>query len=448
MANCSALIAAVLLCTCFVRARGDALSVSASPSPEQAQEIQMLRSKLASLEDEISRRKEETLQLEAVVRERTAQMATFVGELEVLQKVNVADDESVVKASTQNTILEKQVERLGSDLEDQVRKGESLEARASEAEKMLHELTCKFELVEKTNAEQRKKIQELNGKLQRAQDKLTKLENEANLMAEEMAKVHGMWLPHWLAMRLVHCQGFASAKWQVHGKPMLDPLMQKVVEKMTYARQIAEPHLQTAQNKVVPVAKARLNSLRNSTAPYVSAVATKSNAAYRICSDAIRPYTAKAQELADRYWQEFKRFSKPYTSQIAAASEPHLSRASTALEPYTRLVASSWRSLVWSTSMYHGQVQKGVKRFLEDSELLRPPSTDRVAWFTASALFTLPMFSIYKFFSAAFLRNLGQHGTEGGGDPLAARTDAEPTSKDVSGAPEQLSHHEAFSRGC
>ena len=37
------------------------------------------------LEDEISRRKEETSQLESVVRERTAQMAALVGELELLQ---------------------------------------------------------------------------------------------------------------------------------------------------------------------------------------------------------------------------------------------------------------------------------------------------------------------------------------------------------------------------
>lgn len=40
-----------------------------------------------------------------------------------------------------------QVLRLGSDLEDQVKKGESLEARASEAEKSLLELTQKLDHV-------------------------------------------------------------------------------------------------------------------------------------------------------------------------------------------------------------------------------------------------------------------------------------------------------------
>jgi len=59
----------------------------------------------------------------------------------------VADDESVMKANTNVDVLEKQIGRLGSDLEDQVRKGESLEARATEAEKNWHEFSHKLEHV-------------------------------------------------------------------------------------------------------------------------------------------------------------------------------------------------------------------------------------------------------------------------------------------------------------
>jgi hypothetical protein len=46
--------------------------------------LKELISSLAA-EDEISRRKEETSELESVVRERTAQMATLAGNLELLQ---------------------------------------------------------------------------------------------------------------------------------------------------------------------------------------------------------------------------------------------------------------------------------------------------------------------------------------------------------------------------
>ena len=50
MANSKALIAAMLLClSLFVRSQGDADSVAPSSLPQQEQEIQMLRTKVASL---------------------------------------------------------------------------------------------------------------------------------------------------------------------------------------------------------------------------------------------------------------------------------------------------------------------------------------------------------------------------------------------------------------
>lgn len=142
---------AVLLCSSFLLTQCTVVAASVSSlsshEQEQEQEIRRLRSKVASLEDEVSGRKEETSQLESLVREKTAQIAALVGGLEVLQVTNVADDESVMKASTNSAMLEEQIERLGNDLEDQVKKGESLEARASEAEKSLLELGQKLEHV-------------------------------------------------------------------------------------------------------------------------------------------------------------------------------------------------------------------------------------------------------------------------------------------------------------
>ncbi|XP_066350040.1 uncharacterized protein [Miscanthus floridulus] len=345
-----ALIVATLLCLCFVRALCDA--ASASPSPEQEREIQMLRSKVASLEDEISRRKEETSEVESVVRERTSQMATLVGALELLQKVNLGDDESVMKANTHTAMLEKQIERLGNDLEDQIRKGESLESRAIEAERSLHEFGRKLEHAEGTNIEQQKKIQDLSDRLQYSQDKLSLLENEAKSKAEELAKVHGMWLPHWLAVRVLRCQ------------------------------------------KLVRVSKGHLDALRNATVAFTSAV-------YRVCRDVIQACTVTGGGFADNYWQ---RFCRPYLSRVVAASEPHLSRASVVLEPYMRPATSAWRSLVSFTSEYHHQVQNGVKRFLQGNQLLTPLSVDKLAWITSPALFALPALCIYKIVSAIVRR--------------------------------------------
>ncbi|XP_021318416.1 uncharacterized protein LOC8072308 isoform X2 [Sorghum bicolor] len=405
-------IVATLLCLCFVRAQCDA--GSASPSPEHEQENQMLRSKVASLEDEISRRKEETSELESVVRDRTAQMATLVGDLELLQKLNLGDDESVMKANTHDGMLEKQIERLGNDLEDQIRKGESLEARAIEAERSLEEFGRKLEHAEKTNIDQKKKIQDLSDRLQYAEDKLSTLENEAKSKAEELAKVlgilpvsqrfsifflqgsmacfqvHGMWLPHWLSVRVLRYQ------------------------------------------KLVPVAKDHLDALRNTTAALASAVANCTSTAYRVCRDVIQACAVTAGGFADNYWQ---RFSQPYLSRIVAASEPHLSRASVVLEPYMRPATSAWRSLVSFTSEYHHQVQNGVKRLLEGNELLTPlsVSADKLAWITAPALLALPVLSIYKIVSAIVRYPIGKirrgrtdyKDRQAGADLVAASRNAE-----------------------
>ncbi|OQU82272.1 hypothetical protein SORBI_3006G208000 [Sorghum bicolor] len=284
-------------------------------------------------------------------------MATLVGDLELLQKLNLGDDESVMKANTHDGMLEKQIERLGNDLEDQIRKGESLEARAIEAERSLEEFGRKLEHAEKTNIDQKKKIQDLSDRLQYAEDKLSTLENEAKSKAEELAKVHGMWLPHWLSVRVLRYQ------------------------------------------KLVPVAKDHLDALRNTTAALASAVANCTSTAYRVCRDVIQACAVTAGGFADNYWQ-------PYLSRIVAASEPHLSRASVVLEPYMRPATSAWRSLVSFTSEYHHQVQNGVKRLLEGNELLTPlsVSADKLAWITAPALLALPVLSIYKIVSAIVRR--------------------------------------------
>ncbi|GJN01819.1 hypothetical protein PR202_ga19119 [Eleusine coracana subsp. coracana] len=300
MANCKALIVtAMLLCLSFVRSQGDVGSVAPS-SPEQEQEIQMLRAKVASLvlipvhrfalqgknylicfclywveelrysfalEDEINRRNEETLELESAVRERTAQTAALIAELDVLQVIRLICSHLLEKCTLTNDEycptrrICKQIQRLGSDLEDQVKKGESLEVRATEAEKSWQELNRKLKRVKKTDAEQKKKIRELDGKLQQVQAKLAELEKEAKMKDEELAKVHGMWLPHWLAVHAVRCQELASAKWQVHGKPMFDPLMQKAAQSLhTGALQVQKgvKHLMEDNEVLKPLSDDRL----------------------------------------------------------------------------------------------------------------------------------------------------------------------------------------------
>ncbi|KAL5215148.1 hypothetical protein ABZP36_004300 [Zizania latifolia] len=414
MAKRKALVAAsaILLWLCSVQVRCDAVSACSSASPEQGQEVQMLRPKVASLEDEISGRKEETSRLENVVREKSAQIAALVSELEVLQVTNVGDDESVLKANAHSEMLENQIMRLGSDLEDQVKKGESLEARPSESEKSLLELTRKLERTEKMNLEQKQKIEELNHSLQHAKDKLSEMERESELKAEKLTKVHGMWLPHWVVVRFAYCQELASDKWQLHGKLVLDALTKKVYESLTNAQRLVEPQLQTFQNKLVPVAKEHLSSLKNSTEIYASAISARSSTAYRVCRDAIHPSIIRAQEFADHYWQESNKFSTPCVTRIVAASEPHLSRAGAVLEPYTRPVMSAWRRFAVSASAYHRQVQTSLLLCFSSPSSLQ----------ASMALLALPLFYAYKMLSAAMWRKAAAaQGSRGRRRPSSGR---------------------------
>jgi len=250
--------------------------------------------------------------------------------------------------------------------------------------------------------------------------KLSEVERRAKLTAEELAMVLGMWLPYWFASRSVHCQELASAKWHLHGKPVLDALSQKVAVTLAYGQRLVEPHLQEIQNKLVPVAKVHFNSLKNTTKPYVSVMVTRGTRAYRVCRDAIQPCMVRTQEFADHYWQESKKLCKPYIARIAAASEPYIARGRVVLGPYMRPVTSAWTRLVTSTRMYHRQVQKWIIGFMEDTELLNPHSAHTLAWWTASALFALPMFAIYKIFSVTVRKKI-QARSDGGRSGRSSR---------------------------
>nr|XP_051211931.1 uncharacterized protein LOC127329455 [Lolium perenne] len=129
----------------------------------------------------------------------------------------------------------------------------------------------------------------------------------------------------------------------------------------------------------------------------------------------------KTRELADHYWQASKKFSEPYIARIAAASEPHLSRARVVLGPYTKPVMSAWTGLVAPTSMYHRQVQTGIGRFLEGNELLNPHSAHGLAWWMASTLFVLPMFAIYRIFSATVRKKIQESPDRGKGRRSSGR---------------------------
>jgi hypothetical protein len=102
----------------------------------------------------------------------------------------------------------------------------------------------------------------------------------------------------------------------------------QVAETLAHGQRLMEPHLQATKDvglilvfpsismwtfwrtfffyvlkKLLPVARAHFNSLKNSANPYALAAANASTRAYKACRDAMQPCMMKTREFADHYWQ-------------------------------------------------------------------------------------------------------------------------------------------------
>ncbi|XP_058768592.1 uncharacterized protein LOC131642347 [Vicia villosa] len=70
-------------------------------------------------------------------------------------------------------------------------------------------------------------------------------------------QTHGAWLPPWLAVHYLRCKSVGETPWNEHGKPLLEVIAQKALEKKSQAGKWAEPHLE--------IVKTVSPSFRNST---------------------------------------------------------------------------------------------------------------------------------------------------------------------------------------
>ncbi|XP_038984420.1 uncharacterized protein LOC120111448 [Phoenix dactylifera] len=375
-------------------------------------EIEQLKSKVAGLEsslsdrtDEVKRKEERIAQLEKIVEEKLATMASLQSEIELLQKKGVVDAQELVgRAGARADELEKQIEKLKNEIEAQTGKGDALVARAGEAEKKVQELSLKLENLERINDEQRLRLQKSEQALQVAQEQLAKTQLEARSKSDKLREVHGAWLPPWLANHIARCQDLAVSHWNMHGKPALDVFLQKASEKSTQAQKWVEPHLETAKTKWIPAVKEQWVTLITYIRPHVQMVSTKAIEAYWVCTNTVTPHVVKVKELADPYFQEAKKFSKPYVNQVAAVSKPHVENVRLVLKPYTKYVAHAYGKSVESTTACHHQVQAAVHEKLVKHKLTKPLATKELVWFMASALLVLPVFCIYRIFSSIFCK--------------------------------------------
>ncbi|GFP81594.1 hypothetical protein PHJA_000302700 [Phtheirospermum japonicum] len=385
------------------------VKVSRSDGPDPAI-LEQFKSKIHSLESHIEEKtreikdKDEVIAAkEKMIKEKTDSIVLLESEISSLQKKGKSDaEEQVGRAHARARDLEKEVEKLRKDIDVKIKEKELLEARVTEAEKKASELNPKFDSLQKTIDDQKTKIRKYERALQIAEEELMKAKFEATSKIKELMEVHGAWLPPWLAFHVNNYQSLLEENWKVHGKPALETLTQKAIEKKVQAEEWAAPHVETIKTKWVPAIKEQWVVITTNIEPHVKTLTTKTIEIYEVSKDAVTPHIIKAQELADPYYQELRKRSKPYIDQVATAAKPHVDKLHTALKPYTQHAVHAYGKFLESATTYHSQVKDVVHEKLKSHELTKPLATKELVWFSASALLALPIIFLLKIFSAIF----------------------------------------------
>lgn len=367
--------------------------------------IQALQSHVDEKSKELKSKEEIIVAKEKVIQEKLDSIALLQSEVASLQKKGTVDvEERVGKAHARAGELEKQVDKLKRELETRNEKKEGFEALVNEAEKKVQELSSKLENLQKTNDEQKSKIRKFERALKVAEEEMIKAKFEATSKSKELSEVHGAWLPHWLAVHLIRCQSSMETHWNEHGKPAMDIVFQKVLEKKVQAEKWAEPHVETVKTKWIPTLKEQWVVVKTNAEPHVQSLSKKTIEVFEASKSAVTPHVVRAHEFIDPYFQEAKKFSKPYIDQIATVTKPHVDTVRVAIKPYTKKVVHAYGKFLKSATTYHHQIQATVQETLKRHELTRPLATRELEWFAASALLALPIIILFRIGSAIFCK--------------------------------------------
>jgi hypothetical protein len=373
-------------------------------------ELEQLNSRIQTLEShvnekiqELKAKDEKIVDNERIIKEKSDSIASLRKEIASLEQKGSLDAKyEAVKTYARVGELEKQVEQLKTEIETGNKEKLALEARTIEAENKLTELNTEHEKINKVIADQKTKIRKTERALKVAEEELMKAKIEAQTKAQELAEAHGSWLPRWLAVHYRTGQSLVETHWNEHGKPAVNLLTQKALEKKDQAQKWVEPHVHRIKTEFVPVAKEKWVLLVTSVEPHVQSLKTTIIEYYEASKLAATPHIVKVTKFVDPHFQEAKKFTKPYIDQVATAVKPHVDKTRAALKPYTKQAVQAYGKFLETASTYHHQVKETVEVSLKQHELTKPLATKEFVWFAASALLALPIIFLFRFLSSIF----------------------------------------------
>ncbi|KAL9227193.1 hypothetical protein vseg_002916 [Gypsophila vaccaria] len=339
------------------------------------------------------------------IKEKSDKVASLQSQIESAQKKGTSDaEERFDKAHAWAAELQKRVEELKNEMEEQSKEKKVLEIRAKDSQKKIDDLSLKLEQLQKINDEQKSRIHKTERALKVAEEEMMKAKLEATSRSRELTEVHGAWFPPWLLDHILRSWSFVEAEWNEHGKPVMEILIEKALEKKGQAEKWAAPHVETVKTKLVPAVKEQWVVVIEYVEPHVLLLTAKTTEAFEASKIAVKPHINKVHELAEPYYQEVKRASKPYIDQVATVAKPHVEKARTALKPYTKKALHVYGKFLESATVYHNQVQVAVHEKLKQHEVTKALATKELVWFVASALLALPVILLSRTCSAMFCK--------------------------------------------
>ncbi|KAI8019449.1 hypothetical protein LOK49_LG04G00199 [Camellia lanceoleosa] len=371
-------------------------------------ELDQLNAKVSLLESsiddkihELKRKDESFKQMENIIQEKSATIASLQSDIQALQG-SLDAKEQVGRAHARVGELENQVEKLRKEIETQNKKRDALETQVKVSEQKVLELNSKLESLHRINDEQKSRIRKTERALQVAEEEMMKAKLEANTVSKELIEVREAWIPHWLATHLLHCQSFIVTHWREHGSPAFDATFQKALQKKAEVEKWAEPHIETVKTIWIPIMKDQWLRFATQFELHVKSLTAKTIEVYHASKNSIEPHVAKVQEMVDPHFQEVKKVTKPYIDQVTTMTKPHVDKARLLMKPYTKKVIRTYRKCIRAATKYHRRVQATIHEKLKSHDLTKPLATDVLVSLMAFALMAAPLIFLFNVASSIF----------------------------------------------